>query len=128
MTRKSSEGAAENLSPWKPGQSGNPGGRPKKRSISEELERLLAEDAPNSGGKLWAEVIADALLRKARRGDVRAIAELANRVEGKPCQSLAVDVNANFSLAEQIATARKRVQSLQESKTNQYRETPRKPI
>ncbi|MHB1674257.1 MAG: DUF5681 domain-containing protein [Acidobacteriaceae bacterium] len=103
-------GRKENLKPWKPGQSGNPGRRPKKRPISEELERLLAEEAPNDGGKLWAAVIAEALLRKAREGDVRAIAELANRVEGKPHQSLAVDVNANLSLAERIAAARKRIQ------------------
>ena len=98
-------GRAENLSPWKPGQSGNPGGRPKKRSISEELERLLAEEAPNSGGRLWAVVIAEALLRKARKGDVRAIAELANRIEGKPHQSLAVDMNANIGIEERIAAA-----------------------
>ena len=102
-------GRAGNLSPWKPGQSGNPGGRPKKRSISDELERLLDEEAPKSGGKLWAVVIAEALLRKARKGDVRAIAELANRIEGKPHQSLAVDVNAKMGLAELIAAGRKRV-------------------
>jgi L-rhamnose isomerase len=99
-------GRAENLRPWKPGQSGNAGGRPKKRSISEELERMLDEEAPNSGGKPWAAVIAEALLRKARRGDVRAISELANRIEGKPHQSL--DVYGNIGLAERIAEARKR--------------------
>lgn len=101
-------GRAENLSPWKPGQSGNPGGRPKKQSITEELERLLAEEAPNSGGRAWVVVIAEALLQKARKGDVRAFAELANRMEGKPRQSLAVAVNANIGLAERIAAARKR--------------------
>ena len=102
-------GGVENLSPWKPGQSGNPGGRPKNRPISDELERLLAQEAPNSSGKTWAVVIAEALLRKARKGDARAIAELANRVEGKPHQSLAVDVDANLGLAERIAAGRKRV-------------------
>ena len=43
---------------------------------------------------------------------MRAIAELANRIEGKPHQSLAVDVNANLGLAERIAEARRRVLSL----------------
>ena len=37
-------------------------------------------------GKTWAAVIAEVLLNQARRGDVRAIAELANRIEGKPLQ------------------------------------------
>jgi hypothetical protein len=80
----------ENLKPWKPGQSGNPGGRPKKKPITEELERLLAEQAPNGDGRTWAALIAEALLRKASTGDVRAIAELTNRIEGKPLQSLTV--------------------------------------
>lgn len=34
-------GRIENLKPWKPGQSGNPGGRPKGRLIDEALEELL---------------------------------------------------------------------------------------
>ncbi|PSH04628.1 MAG: hypothetical protein CXZ00_07405 [Acidobacteria bacterium] len=104
----------ENLRPWQLGQSGNPGGRPKKRLISEELERLLAEEAPKSGGKPWAEVIAEALLRKASNGDVRAIAELANRIEGKPHQSLAVDVERNLGLAERLERARKRLETAQQ--------------
>ena len=40
---------------------------------------------------------------------IRAIAELANRVEGRPFQALAVDVGANEDLAEAIARGRKRV-------------------
>jgi hypothetical protein len=36
-----------NLKPWPKGVSGNPGGRPKKKAITEELERLLEEEAPN---------------------------------------------------------------------------------
>jgi hypothetical protein len=79
----------QNLKPWKPGQSGNPGGRPKKKLVTDELEWLLEQEAPRASGKTWAAVIAEALLRKARKGDVRAIAELANRVEGKTLQQLA---------------------------------------
>ncbi len=37
-------GRVENLRPWQPGQSGNPGGRPKKKPITEELERPLDTD------------------------------------------------------------------------------------
>ena len=103
-------GRLENLKPWKPGQSGNPGGRPRTRPFTDELTRLLEHDAPNANGKSWAMVIAEALLRKARKGDVRAFSVLVNRIEGKPHQSVVVDVNANMGLADRIAEARKRVE------------------
>lgn len=51
------------------------------------MERLLAEEAPNTNGQTRATVIAEALLQQASRGDIRAISEVANRVEGKPVQS-----------------------------------------
>jgi hypothetical protein len=79
-----------NLKPWPKGISGNPGGRPKKKPITDELERLLAEKAPNAKGRTWAALIAEALLHRARKGDVRAVAELANRIEGKPFQTVSV--------------------------------------
>ena len=101
-------GRPENLKPWKPGQSGNPGGRPRTRPLTDELTQLLEQDAPNANGKSWALVIAEALLMKARKGDVRAFTVLANRIEGKPHQSIALGVNANHSLAELIAQGRKR--------------------
>ena len=100
-------GRPENLKPWKPGQSGNPGGRPRRNPLTDELTQLLEQDAPNAQGKSWALVIAEALLQKARKGDVRAFSVLANRIEGKPHQSLAVGVNTNPNLAELIAAARK---------------------
>lgn len=103
-------GRPENLKPWKPGQSGNPGGRPRKNPLTDELVHLLEQTAPNAQGKSWALVIAEALLKRARSGDVRAFTVLANRIEGKPHQSVALDVNANPSLAELIAAGRRRVE------------------
>jgi len=69
----------------------------------------LEEEAPNSDGKTWAATIAEALLRQAAKGDVRAIAELANRIEGKPVQAMAVEGGQLDGLAEIIAEARARV-------------------
>jgi len=89
-----------NLKPWPKGVSGNPGGRPKKKPLTEEIERLLEQEAPKGKGRTWAAVIAQALLTKACKGDVRAIAELANRVEGKPFQSVKVDVETGRRLTE----------------------------
>ena len=103
-------GHLQNLKPWPKGVSGNPGGRPKKKPITDELERLLLDEAPDAGGRMWATVIAEALLYQARRGDVRAITELANRVEGKPLQPVEFDVDTDLeTLAERLEEARRRV-------------------
>jgi hypothetical protein len=87
-------GRIENLKPWPKGVSGNPGGRPKQKLISAELERLMQQQAPGESGKTWATVIAESLVRQAAKGDVRAISELANRIEGKPLQAVDLDVNS----------------------------------
>jgi hypothetical protein len=87
-------GNPANLRPWPKGISGNPGGRPKKQPITGELERLLAGQAANRTGETWATVIAEGLLQQASRGDVRAISELINRVEGKPLQAFSVTSDA----------------------------------
>jgi len=87
----------------------NPGGRPKKKAITEELERLLEQEAPNGDGKTWAATIAEALIKQAAKGDVRAITELANRIEGKPVQAVAAEAGGLEGLAEIIAEARARI-------------------
>jgi hypothetical protein len=102
-------GSTENLKPWQPGQSGNPGGRPRTKLITAELERMLEQEAPAANGKTWAAVIAEALLKKARKGDVRAIAELANRIEGKARQTVDLELDVCTGLADRLAAARKRV-------------------
>ena len=54
---------------FKPGQSGNPGGRPKGRSIAAEINRLVREGDN-------AEKIAKALLSQAVKGNGTAIKEV----------------------------------------------------
>jgi len=48
-------------------------------------------------------------VKRASKGDVRAIAELGNRVEGRPVQALELDANMNASIAERLEAARRRV-------------------
>jgi hypothetical protein len=61
---------------WKPGQSGNPGGRPKKKPLTEALEKIYSD--PEECLKA-----ARALARKARAGSIAHFQEAANRLEGR---------------------------------------------
>lgn len=83
--RKPSAKELANLRPWKPGQSGNPSGRPRKRLLDWALEEQL--EALDSA---QAAVIAAKLLKKAANGDVRAAQLIAERTEGKPKQKVEV--------------------------------------
>ena len=86
--------------PFKKGQSGNPGGRPKEKPFSDALRMEIA-DAGEDHKALRR--VARKLIENAEAGDIRAIRELADRLDGKPIQ--AVDANVDVStdpLAELI--------------------------
>lgn len=70
---------------------------------------MLEEEAPKGNGRTWAALIAEALLTKARKGDVRAITELANRVEGKALQAVDLKADVHSDLVERLLAGRKRV-------------------
>jgi hypothetical protein len=78
---------------FKPGQSGNPGGRPKgseSRLISKALLAYLGDRAPNEVatacglpfGASWAQCMAKRLITLALRGDVSAMREVREATEG----------------------------------------------
>jgi Family of unknown function (DUF5681) len=72
---------------WKPGQSGNPGGRPRTAKLAEAYRNKLASLVPDDAqGRSYAEAIADKLALQALKGDIRAAQELADRAEGRPSQ------------------------------------------
>jgi Family of unknown function (DUF5681) len=77
---------------WKPGQSGNPGGRPKTAPLSRACRELLTQPVPNDPeGRTYAGAIAQTLAEKALAGDIRAAQEIADRAEGRPRQSIEVE-------------------------------------
>ena len=75
-----------------PGQSGNPGGRPKGSSITSALRLLMdalrgdleAGDDAAERAKPVAVARAEALLRGALAGDLAFIREVLDRTDGKP--------------------------------------------
>jgi hypothetical protein len=74
---------------FQPGQSGNPaGGRPATAIITDALRAQLANDRDGSN---LAEQIAGALIAAALAGDITACREIADRVEGKPRQSVTIE-------------------------------------
>jgi hypothetical protein len=89
----------QNLTPFKKGESGNPSGRPKgiENSKTRMLRLLQLTEKINNPvtGELEEfsvlEQIDMMLIAKARKGDIRAIQELLDRIEGKAGQTLEVN-------------------------------------
>jgi hypothetical protein len=74
---------------WRKGQSGNPSGRPKSKTLSDAYKHKLEEAVPNDPeGRTWAELIAEAQVRDAVRGNVQAAREIADRTEGRARQAI----------------------------------------
>jgi uncharacterized protein DUF5681 len=77
---------------WRKGQSGNAGGRPKSRLLSEALRTRLAEVKPDDpSGRTYAEIVAENLIDIACSegpGAVHATSEIADRLEGRSRQQV----------------------------------------
>ena len=77
---------------WKPGQSGNPAGKKpgtlKEKPYREALRMEIAAAEDFRGLR----AIARAHLEKARSGDMPAIKELADRLDGRPAQESNVSI------------------------------------
>ena len=78
MKTKRNQRSLANLRPFKSGEewTGNAGGRPRRKPLTEALEAIYANP-------LEALAAAKAMALKIRRGDPKAFAEVANRLEGK---------------------------------------------
>ncbi len=72
-------GRTANLKPWKPGQSGNPGGRP-KRDMAAEIARAIFERDAEAIERVFAAAL--------RKGDTAVFRALADRAYGKPRQQV----------------------------------------
>ena len=73
-----------------PGQSGNPGGRPKGQSLTARLRARLQEADANGEGQV-ADQIVERLVDAARAGEPAATKLLWNYAEGMPTATLEVE-------------------------------------
>ncbi|HKQ76703.1 MAG TPA: DUF5681 domain-containing protein [Blastocatellia bacterium] len=96
-----------NAQGFKAGQSGNSTGRPKVRTLSEHLRDRLKEQYPGRSVTTYGRMVAEALVTEAIDGNVQAIREIFDRVEGKPKQ--VVDVNIEERKREMVEDAIARV-------------------
>lgn len=92
-----------NLKSWKPGECGNPNGRPKGKSIGTIYQELLDIDMSSnpltkSMAKQFPEIIkgrttarmlaATATFRQILKGNIQALKEYNDRIEGKAKQQI----------------------------------------
>jgi len=68
---------------WKPGQSGNPAGKPRAKPLSELLRKAGDQGA-------YAEIV-NALIARAKDGDTKAISIILDRIEGKVSDRLILE-------------------------------------
>lgn len=88
---------------WKPGQSGNPKGRPRKeRSLTTILDKEGGEKDVTIGDKSYSkkEILAKKLWVLALNGDLAAIKYIFDRIDGRP--DLRKEVDMEVSGAEDI--------------------------
>jgi hypothetical protein len=81
--------------PFRKGQSGNPGGRPKHQHFKDALRAELA--AKGDDHKALRR-IARALINKAGEGDLAAIREVADRLDGRTAQQIDGDRHSGFTI------------------------------
>lgn len=87
---------------YKPGQSGNPGGRPRTAPITKALREKL-DETDEKTGLTNAEMIAQALIKKAKGADIWAIREITELIGEKRTHP------PDFLSSSEISGARQRL-------------------
>lgn len=90
--------------PFAKGQSGNPGGRKSEKPWRDAL-MLAVNEATEDGDKKKLRKMADALVEQAIGGDVAAIKEIGDRIDGKPKQQIEHSGDAENPVAVAISVA-----------------------
>ncbi len=77
------------MAKFQKGESGNPGGRPKTKPWTDAL-REAVNKAVEGEDKTALELIAERVIDEAVKGDMAAVKEIANRLEGRPPASITI--------------------------------------
>ena len=69
---------------WKKGESGNPNGRPKGSGLTDLLLKEIEKIHPtDKDKKTWKQLIVEATMRLAIKGNAAALHEIWERIDGK---------------------------------------------
>ncbi|MBP7540367.1 MAG: hypothetical protein KA802_10515 [Saprospiraceae bacterium] len=82
---------------WKPGESGNPNGRPpmtEEEKLKAKVQRDFAKEYKQSLMEALP-LISPVLIAKALEGDIQAIKEVNDRAIGKALQKQETDITSN---------------------------------
>jgi len=91
---------------FRPGQSGNPSGRPKTKFLSEAYRRILDDRSADT----FAETIAnDALHADRARDRLAAVQEITDRTEGRAVQAVKIEAEMDEATARMIADLAERL-------------------
>ncbi len=113
-------GNIKTLKPFQKGVSGNPGGRPKRKALTEALEKLITKPLPEEfrrfkvgrrwvelpDGATFADLVALGQVVSAVRGNTMAAKEIADRLEGKVTEK--IDATVSLSWLEKFRRAEAR--------------------
>lgn len=83
----------KNQTSFKPGNCANPNGRPPKEWTWSGVLKAALEEAAPGDTRQYKELVAESLRLKALEGDVQAIKEFGNRIDGMPKQSTDLTTN-----------------------------------
>ncbi|MGE5754265.1 MAG: DUF5681 domain-containing protein [Planctomycetaceae bacterium] len=89
---------------FRPGQSGNPGGRPKNLTLTDRLRRVLDQASPS--GETIGDGVVRVLVELAVAGDRRAILDIFERVDGKVPPVVEATHDEAYAGAAEIIRAR----------------------
>lgn len=73
---------------FQPGQSGNAGGRSKEKIWRNAIERAVQRATTGRIDYAKLDELADKLLSLAADGDMQALKEIGDRLDGKPAQAI----------------------------------------
>jgi len=99
VSEQKKTGRGSGLIPFKPGQSGNPGGRPKGFSLTRLVREALQKEDPTTR-KQNAEMIADKVVELAKQGNIAMIPLVWRYIDGDPKSAAELSLR---ELAEQLA-------------------------
>lgn len=76
---------------FRPGQSGNPNGRPKGRSLTARLRTIIGRETKD--GKDYGDLVMEVLVKAALKGDMKAMGYILDRVDGKLAQPIKQEIS-----------------------------------